>query len=103
LARKSENYNPLVEKINNFGKKTVGISTDITDFKSVKIAFEKIGKKLPNLDLAAAVFNVGRRFMRKPFLKLSEKDFLAGYEANGYVFYIIGCLNSSDCFFRGFD
>lgn len=34
--------------------------------------------------LAAAVFNVGGRFVRKPFLELTEDDFMAGMEANGY-------------------
>lgn len=103
LARKPENYNPLVEEINSSGGKAVGISTDVADSRSVKAAFEKIGKELPGLGLAAAVFNVGGRFVRKPFLELSEEDFLAGYEANGYVFYVTGCLDSSDCLFRGFD
>jgi NAD(P)-dependent dehydrogenase (short-subunit alcohol dehydrogenase family) len=69
LARKPENYNPLVEEINSSGRKAVGISTDVTDSRSVKAAFEKIGKELPGLGLAAAVFNVGGRFVRKPFLR----------------------------------
>ena len=34
--------------------------------------------------LAAAVFNVGGKFIRKPFLELTEDDFMAGMEANGY-------------------
>lgn len=33
--------------------------------------------------LAAAIFNVGGRFVRKPFLELSVEDFKAGYDANG--------------------
>lgn len=33
--------------------------------------------------LAAAIFNVGGRFIRKPFLELNEEDFMAGMEANG--------------------
>jgi hypothetical protein len=33
--------------------------------------------------LAAAVFNVGGSFIRKPFLELSEEEFLAGMDANG--------------------
>ena len=35
--------------------------------------------------LAAAIYNVGGRFVRKPFLELSDEDFEAGWEANGYV------------------
>jgi hypothetical protein len=34
--------------------------------------------------LAAAVFNVGGKFIKKPFLELNEDDFMAGMEANGY-------------------
>jgi hypothetical protein len=34
--------------------------------------------------LAAAVFNVGGKFIRKPFLELTEDDFMVGMEANGY-------------------
>ena len=34
--------------------------------------------------LAAAVFNVGGKFIRKPFLEMNEDDFMAGMEANGY-------------------
>jgi hypothetical protein len=54
----------------------------------VKNAFDKIkgADGFKGLGLAAAVFNVGGRFVRKPFLELSEEDFVAGYEANGYVF-----------------
>ena len=33
--------------------------------------------------LAAAVFNVGGSFIRKPFLELTEEEFLSGMDANG--------------------
>lgn len=87
LARNAENYDSLVSEINGSGGKAVGISTDVTDPKSVQNAFRQIDKEFGGASLAAAVFNVGGRFVRKPFLELSLEDFQAGYDANGYVNY----------------
>lgn len=55
------------------------------DAKSVKNAFSKISEEFTGLPLAAAIFNVGGSFVRKPFMELSEHDFCAGFDANGYV------------------
>jgi len=49
----------------------------------VKKAFEQIKKEMGDASLAAAVYNVGGGFVRKPFLELSEDEFEAGWEANG--------------------
>lgn len=51
----------------------------------MKSAFEQLKKEIGDAPLAAAIYNVGGRFVRKPFLDLSEDDFEAGWEANGYV------------------
>ena len=83
LARKPANYEPLVKEIEAAGGKAIGISTDVADGTSVANAFEKIKAEMKGAELAAAVFNVGGRFVRKPFLELSEEDFMAGMEANG--------------------
>jgi NAD(P)-dependent dehydrogenase (short-subunit alcohol dehydrogenase family) len=83
LARNPENYDSLVSEINGNGGKALGISTDVTDPTSVQNAFRQIDKELGGAALAAAVFNVGGRFVRKPFLELSLEDFAAGYDANG--------------------
>lgn len=85
LARNPSNYEPLLEEINGSGGKAIGISTDVSDAKSVKNAFDKITKDMGSAKLAAAVFNVGGKFVRKPFLELSEDDFVSGYDSNGYV------------------
>lgn len=42
LARKPENFEGLASEINQSGGKAVGISTDVSDSKSVKSAVEKI-------------------------------------------------------------
>ena len=86
MARNPENYNSLVSEIN--GNKTgparaVGISTDVADAGSVRSAFGAIEKEFGAAKCAAAVFNVGGRFIRKPFLELTEEEFGSGFEANG--------------------
>ena len=86
LARKPENFESLAEEINSTGGKAIGISTDARDSKSVKAAFQQLEKEMAGAPLAAAIYNVGGSFIRKPFLELSEEDFEAGWEANGYVF-----------------
>ena len=83
LARNPENYNPLVAEINGKGGKAVGISTDVADATSVQNAFRQIEKEFGGASLAAAVFNVGGKFIRKPFLELNLEEFEAGYDANG--------------------
>jgi hypothetical protein len=84
LARNPANYEPLVKEIEAAGGKAIGISTDVADGASVANAFEKIKAEMKGAQLAAAVFNVGGKFIRKPFLELNEEDFMAGMEANGY-------------------
>jgi hypothetical protein len=49
----------------------------------VSKAFEKIAAEMKGAQLAAAVFNVGGKFIRKPFLELNEEEFMSGMEANG--------------------
>jgi NAD(P)-dependent dehydrogenase (short-subunit alcohol dehydrogenase family) len=80
LARNPANYEPLIKEIEAAGGKAIGISTDVTDGKSVANAFEKIKAAMTGAQLAAAVFNVGGQFIRKPFLELNEDDFMAGME-----------------------
>ncbi|KAL1971306.1 hypothetical protein VTN77DRAFT_258 [Rasamsonia byssochlamydoides] len=82
LARNPANFDPVVQEINSSGGKAVGISTDLSDAKSVRAAFDKISQELfPNLPLAAAIFNPGGGFVRKPFLELTEEEFVAGYNS----------------------
>lgn len=83
LARNESNFQPIVEEINKSGGHAIGISTDVADPKSVENAFATIKKEIGDAGLAAAVFNVGGRFVRKPFLELSLEDYEAGFDANG--------------------
>jgi len=85
LARNPANYEPLVEEIKQNGGWAQGIATDVSDAASVEKAFAEIkkykGEEEPRASVA--VFNVGGRFIRKPFLELSQEEFEAGFEANG--------------------
>jgi enoyl-[acyl-carrier-protein] reductase (NADH) len=74
----------VVKEIESAGGKAIGISTDVADPTSMKKAFEKLEEEMGEAQLAAAVFNVGGSFIKKPFLELSEEEFMAGMEANGY-------------------
>jgi hypothetical protein len=54
----------------------------------VQSAFEKIAQQFPDAPLAAAVFNSGffnsgGGLARKPFLELTEEEFVRGYESQG--------------------
>lgn len=90
LARSASNYEPVVAEINESGGKAVGISADITDEESVKGAFDKITqgglwKDGGEVGVAAAVFNLGGGFVKKPFLELTKEEFASGWKTNGCV------------------
>src|SRR5438105_1088781 len=94
LARNPENYESLAKEINSNGGKAIGISTDISDSKSVTNAVETIKKEF-GADVGAAVrsryiplhiksitnphqaaiFNASGGFLRTPFLELPEEIF----------------------------
>lgn len=92
LARSASNYEPVVDEINKSGGKAVGISADITDEESVNGAFDQIKKQGglwkdggDGFGVAAAVFNLGGGFAKKPFLELTKEEFESGWKSNGYV------------------
>lgn len=85
LARKPDSYNSIVEEINSTGGKckAIGISTDVTSSDSVKSAISQIKDENKSSNLAAAIYNVGGAFVKKPFLELTEEEFRAGFDSNG--------------------
>jgi NAD(P)-dependent dehydrogenase (short-subunit alcohol dehydrogenase family) len=85
LARNPQNYESIVSEIKSSGGHAIGISTDVSSRQSVSNAFAEIQKEFKGKKLAAAIYNVGGRFVRKPFLELTLEEYEAGYEANGYV------------------
>ena len=88
LARNPHNYESVVREIADSGGKAIGISTDVSNAASVKDAFAQIAQAFPEAPLAAAVYNVGGGFVRKPFLELTEEEFTAGYDSNAYELYV---------------
>ncbi|KAL8660619.1 MAG: hypothetical protein Q9202_006364 [Teloschistes flavicans] len=74
LARNPSNYEDAVRDIQSAGGRAIGIPTDVQDAESVKHAVETAQKEFGSERLAAAVFNVGGRFIRKPFLELTQED-----------------------------
>ncbi|KNG86848.1 oxidoreductase, short chain dehydrogenase/reductase family [Aspergillus nomiae NRRL 13137] len=83
LARNPANFTPVVDEINANGGQATGISADLSDTNSVNSAFEKITQQYGGSTLAAAVFNSGGGFVRKPFLELTEEEFVSGFESQG--------------------
>jgi NADP-dependent 3-hydroxy acid dehydrogenase YdfG len=86
LARNPANYESIVKEIKDAGGQAIGISTDVASESSIKNAFAEIQKEFKGKKLAAAIYNVGGRFVRKPFLELTLEEYETGYEANGYIF-----------------
>lgn len=85
LSRSPATFDPIVQEIKANGGQAVGISTDLSDSKSVQAAFAQISQQFADAKLAAAVFNPAGGFVKKPFLELTEEDYLHGFESQGYV------------------
>lgn len=85
LARNPSSYESIVKEINSSGGQAIGISTDVASPESVSAAFAEIKKEFQGKKLAAAIYNVGGGFVRKPFLEMSLEEYQRGYSANGYV------------------
>lgn len=83
LGRNPDNYEPLVKEINTSGGQAVGISTDLSDAKSMNSTFDKIKDQYSGSALAAAVFNPGGGFVRKPFLEMTEEEYMWPLESQG--------------------
>ncbi|KAI9037229.1 oxidoreductase, short chain dehydrogenase/reductase family [Aspergillus affinis] len=83
LARNPANFEAVVNEIKSNGSEAIGISTDLTSSSSVQSAFDQITQKYPDSPLAVAVFNPGGGFVRKPFLELTEEEFVQGYDSQG--------------------
>lgn len=83
LARNPDNYESIVKEIKSSGGHAIGISTDVSSEASMKNAFSEIQKEFQGKKLAAAIYNVGGSFVRKPFLEMTLNEYQAGYESNG--------------------
>ncbi|KAJ4354405.1 uncharacterized protein N0V89_006141 [Didymosphaeria variabile] len=90
LARNPDSFKSLAEEINSSGGKAFGISTDVSDSKSVQNAVNAIKKEFgSDVGAAAAIFNASGGFTRAPFLELPEEAFtqsLAVSATGGFLF-----------------
>lgn len=83
LARRPESYEDIVRDIQQAGGRALGIVADVADTVSLSRAFDTVGEALPNLKLAAAVYNVNSGFMMKPFLELQLDEFQNSFGKTG--------------------
>lgn len=74
-----------MSQINQNGGQAVGFSTDLSDSKSVKSTFDQISQRFGQSTLAAAIFNLGGGFVKRPFLELTEEEFSTGVDVHWYV------------------
>ncbi|TVY81489.1 putative oxidoreductase [Lachnellula suecica] len=88
LARNPQNYESIVQEIKASGGHAIGIATDVSSPQSVTNAFSEIQKEFKDKKLAAAIYNVGGRFVTKPFLELTLEEYETGFESNGKGFYL---------------
>ncbi|KAB2576405.1 Short-chain dehydrogenase/reductase SDR [Lasiodiplodia theobromae] len=84
LARKPESFNDVVAEINSSGGKALGIATDLSSSTSLQAAMATIGAEFgEGYGLSAAIFNAGGKFVRKPFLELTQGEFASSCEVPG--------------------
>ena len=83
MARTAASYAGVVDAINASGGRALGVATDVADERSVAAAMDAVAREFGrDAAVAAAVFNASGRFARKPFLELTEEDFMAGLDVS---------------------
>ncbi|KAI0425693.1 NAD(P)-binding protein [Xylaria sp. FL1042] len=73
VAQRPELHKDTLSKITEAGGRAVGVTADVTDSKSLALAFDTIKTELPDFKLAAAVYHAGFAFRVKPFLECSPQ------------------------------
>ena len=69
-----------MSEINKSGGQAIGISTDVSDSKSLKAMVGKVHEEYgKDVKVAAAIFNASGAFVRKPFLELTEENLDSSY------------------------
>ncbi|KAJ5474712.1 hypothetical protein N7475_004278 [Penicillium sp. IBT 31633x] len=81
LARSQQSLDPLVKDIGQRGGSAIGFPTDVSSSSSMSSTMDQIKNKFgPDLTIAAAIYNVASKFMRKPFLEQSREESLGALE-----------------------
>ena len=69
------------EKITDNGGSAISIPTDVTSASGMTSTMDQVKAHFgSDINIAAAVYNVASKFMRKPFLEQSSEEFLASLE-----------------------
>ncbi|MCJ1351795.1 MAG: hypothetical protein MMC33_001779 [Icmadophila ericetorum] len=90
LARSPASFEGVVKEINDGGGKAVGYAVDLGDEKGMDDVFGKLkeGFEGEKGGLAAAIYNMGGGFIRKPFLELSTEEFMKGLNVSTLSSYL---------------
>lgn len=81
LARSQSSLDPLVSDITQSGGSAMSVPTDVSNSSSMTSTMDQIKAKFgPDLTIAAAIYNMASKFMRKPFLEQSQENFLGSLE-----------------------
>lgn len=78
LARSQGPLDSLIRDITENGGQAVAIPTDVTSSSSLNSTMDQIRKKFgSDMRVAAAIYNVGSKFTRRPFLEQSPEEFVS--------------------------
>ncbi|KAF3936153.1 hypothetical protein ABW19_dt0201823 [Dactylella cylindrospora] len=82
LARSPSSYETAANEINSSGGSALGLPVDVLDEASVSNVFKTVDEKFPGQPVAAVIYNVGGKFVRKPFLEQTLENFKTGLEGS---------------------
>lgn len=81
LARSQQSLDPVAREIKENGGSAIGIPTDVTSASGMTTTIDQVKAHFgSNIGIAAAVYNVASKFVRKPFLEQSSEEFLGSLE-----------------------
>src|SRR5205814_7707848 len=86
LARSSTSVDPIVAEIRERGGTAFGVPVDVADRLALEAALAKVKEQdgFKSNQVAAAVFNVGGKFIRKPFLEFQgAEEWASAWESFG--------------------
>lgn len=81
LARSQQSLDPVAQEITQNGGSAIGIPTDVTSPSGMTSTMDQVKAHFgSDINIAAAVYNVASKFVRKPFLEQSSDEFLGSLE-----------------------
>ncbi|KAJ5370736.1 uncharacterized protein N7496_006828 [Penicillium cataractarum] len=81
LARSQQSLDPVTREIKENGGSAISIPTDVTSASGMTATMDQVKAHFgSDISIAAAVYNVASKFVRKPFLEQSSEEFLGSLE-----------------------